>query len=189
MSGKVLSGKRIALLLLLYARGSSGELREPIEGRTRLQKMLYLLNKEHRVVRQINSLKFEAYAYGPYSADLYDDLAFLDNMHYLSTGASSEIDADELTENDVTFDYLMGGLQEELPERYETTKYALSAKGVEVVQEYKRGAESDPKFNEVVEAIEKVKTQFNRMPLHELIRYVYSRYPEDARESVIADRS
>jgi uncharacterized protein len=188
MTGKLLSGKRVALLLLLYAKGASGDLCEPIEGRTRLQKMLYLLNKEHKAVRQISSLRFEAYAYGPYTAALYDDLAFLQNMGYLDTGTSSEVSADELSGNDVTFDYLMGGLQEELPERYETVKYALSQQGREVVQSYIRGVEADPGFAGVVKAIDDIKARFNRMPLRELIRYVYSKYPEDARESVIADQ-
>jgi len=187
MSGTLLSGKRVALLLLLYARGSSGQLCEAIEGRTRLQKMLYLLNKEHKVVRQISSLKFEAYAYGPYTSELYDDLAFLQNMNYLDTGTSSDVTVDELS-GDVSYDYLMGGLQEELPERYETVSYRLSQKGRDAVQDYIEGVKSDQNFPGVMAAIEDVKTRFNRRPLRELVRYVYTKYPEDARESVIADQ-
>jgi uncharacterized protein YwgA len=185
---KLMPGRRLALLLLLNARGASGESAEPIEGRTRLQKMLYLLNKEHKAAKLISNLHFEAYAYGPYTSELYDDLAFLQNMRYLDATESGEINAEEMGANEITFDYLMGGLQQDVPERYETVKYRLSQEGLRYVSEYIRSVEKDPSYPKVMEAIENVKSRWNRAPLNELIHYVYSKYPEDARESVIADQ-
>ena len=187
-AGRALSGNRLALLLLLYGRGASGDLGEPIEGRTRLQKLMYLLNKEHRVVKSIANLKFEAYAYGPYRPELYDDLAFLKNMGYLTSRETGSLSSDEMQNNVITFDYLMGGLQEDVPEKYETERYQLSRPGFEAVEHYLTGVKEDPKLPSVLAAIQEVKTRFNRMPLRQLLRYVYTKYPEDARESVIADQ-
>jgi len=44
------------------------------------------------------------------------------------------LDASELGEADLSFEYLMSGVAEDFPERYETRKYALSDKGLQSIE-------------------------------------------------------
>lgn len=206
MSSTILTGRRLAIMLLLYAKGPTGKYGEPVEGRTRLTKMLFLLDKEYDAFRRAADLKFEAYAFGPYDPRLYDDLAFLENMGWLrgSNAATKKdlafadvidekgkddsfafLDASELDEADLSYEYLMSGVAEDMPERYETKKYALSAKGVEIVENALKAARDDVKLSQLMEAIQEVKTRYNGLNLRDLLRSVYKKYPESATDSTL----
>ena len=209
MGSPILTGRRRAIMLLLYARGASGVQNEVIEGRTRLTKMLFLLDKEHDVFRRAADLEFEPYAFGPYDPKIYDDLAFLENMGWLrgSTAATSDtlvfsdlmeekgkdsslafLDASELDEADLSFEYLMSGVAEDFPERYETRKYALSEKGRESIESEISAMRGDHEFPKLMSAIEEVKRRFNSVPLRDLLRYVYKKYPDSASDSTILEQ-
>ncbi len=206
MTSTILSGRRLAIMLLLYAKGASGKQNEPVEGRTRLTKMLFLLDKEYDAFRQAADLKFEPYAFGPYDSRIYDDLAFLENMGWLRGSAASDksdltfgdvidekvkddsfayLDASELDEADLSYEYLMGGVAETVPERYETRKYVLSEEGIKMVENALRKAQSDLKLPKLMDAIQEVKTRYNGLNLRDLLRSVYKKYPESATDSTI----
>jgi uncharacterized protein len=206
MPGSVVNDERFTLLLLLYAKGATGRLNEPVEGITRLQKLMFLLSKD-RIVAQVRKLKFEAYAFGPFRPKIYDDLAFLKNLRLLDDGTSqSNADQDASTDDlmrvahgataisvrdsteyneDVSFDFLMEGVATELPERYQTERYSLSKLGISEVENRLRRAQNDANLPKVLRTIEDVKTRFNQLPLREILRYVYKQYPESAENSVI----
>jgi uncharacterized protein YwgA len=196
-------------MLLLYAKGASGKTNELIEGRTRLTKILFLLDQEHDVFRRAAELRFEAYAFGPYDPKIYDDLAFLDNMGWIrgssvaatgtlafsdviegigSDNSTAFLDASELDEADLSFEYLMSGVAEDLPERYETRKYALSDKGLEALNTAITTYRHSPDFSKMMEAIQDVKSRYNGVPLRDLLRYVYKKYPDSASDSTILDQ-
>jgi len=210
--GGLITGRRLALMLLLYAKGASGQSNEAVEGRTRLTKMLFLLDKEHDAFRKLAKLEFEPYAFGPYDAKVYDDLAFLENMGWLrGSPLSDEVpqpdlsfqelvamqgpdenalafqERPELYEADLSFDYLMGGVSEELPERYETRKYALSPRGEDAVKPAVMAFGTNAERLKIMHEIEQVKRRYNRMPLRDLLRDVYRRYPESAADSTILE--
>lgn len=65
------------LLLLLYARGSSGQINEPIGGITRLQKELFLVQKTLQDEGIKYKYPFRPYRMGPFSRDLYRDIEWL----------------------------------------------------------------------------------------------------------------
>jgi len=206
MPGSVVNDERFTIMLLLYAKGATGRINEPVEGITRLQKLMFLLSKD-RVVAQVRKLKFEAYAFGPYRPKIYDHLAFLKNMRLLDDGTSQsnedqDASIDELMQvaqgltaipvrdsteyaQDVSFDYLMEGLATEQPERYQTERYSLSKLGIAEVENRLRRAQADPNLPKVIRTIEDVKTRFNQMPLREFLRFVYKTYPESAENSTI----
>ena len=182
MQSGVLTGRRLAIVLLLYARGPSTKRHnEVVEGRTRLTKMLFLLHKEHDVFRRVAKLDFEPYAFGPYDPQIYDDLAFLENMGWVRGSVVSEAASRggfypfrswwvnraartswrfstlRVGEADLSFEYLMSGVSEQLPERYETRKYALSEKGEQMVQNAIRSVRNDKDFPAVMNAIDESK--------------------------------
>jgi hypothetical protein len=211
VQGTLITSGRLALMLLLYAKGPLGKRNEPVEGRTRLTKLLFLLDKEHDAFKRFAKLEFTPYAFGPYDPKVYDDLAFLENMGWLqgsgTTAAESQppsfsqlvgergesetsyafLESSEVEEADLSFEYLMGGVSENVPERYETRKYSLSAEGITAVQHALNVYRSSEDLPKLTAEIEQVKKRFNDVPLRELLRYVYRKYPESATDSTILE--
>jgi len=66
------------LLLLLYAPGPSGHRCEPIRGKTRLQKEVFLTQKNLREAGIFTYYPFRPYKLGPYSNELYDDIEWME---------------------------------------------------------------------------------------------------------------
>lgn len=210
--GQLIKGRRLALMLLLSAKGATGRKNEPVEGRTRLVKLLFLLDKEYDAFRRVAKLEFEAYAFGPYDAKIYDDLAFMENMGWIRGSAMSQpesaanltfqelvhdrglaedsytfLERPELYEADLSFEYLMSGVSEEVPQRYEARKYVLSPKGEEAATSAVQAFGDNSELSKLRSEIEEVKRRFNGMPLSDLLRFVYKKYPESATDSTILE--
>ncbi len=62
------------ILLLLYAKGKEGSFCEPIRGRIKLMKELFVLGQ---TIKPSNFYEFIPYLYGPCSFELYKDLEAL----------------------------------------------------------------------------------------------------------------
>lgn len=138
-------------LVLMYSEGQ-----EAVQGRTRLQKMAFLLQQELEDI-DISTYDFEAYDYGPFSKELYDDL-------------------DELIEKE-----LIEESREEFDEDKVLYEYELTDDGEELVEEFIRKQALD----DILEQSQMLKKEFNHMDLGEVIDLVYSEYPEYAENSVL----
>lgn len=84
MEKKDLSSKDL-LLSFLYSPGIEAKINEPITGRTKLTKMMYLFEKQlysqfFEESIQIKLPDFEPYFFGPFSKQLFEDLAFLKQL-------------------------------------------------------------------------------------------------------------
>lgn len=147
--------RKILPLALMYAE--DGDI---IEGRTRLQKMVFLLEKEVEQIEEtpIDSSRYDfiPYDYGPFSKKLYDDLDYL--------SAEGLIDDFEEKMNDGQVKY----------------NYELTSDGEEFVESQLNSSESEL----IIELAEEMKTRYNNVPLSALIDYVYSEYPKYAENSV-----
>lgn len=142
-------------LALLYAGDG-----EPIEGRTRMQKLVFLMQQylDERDEYSFTSEEYEfiAYDYGPFSKELYDDLDSLSEQGHI-------VDSEE-----------------ELRDGKEKYDYEIQPTGVDVIENRKdkEGAQ------EILQLAEDLKSQYNDVLLSELIDYVYSQYPEYAENSI-----
>jgi hypothetical protein len=203
--------RRELLVLLLYVSGSKGINCEPIVGVTRLQKLLYLLKREYDVEKiSRNYFTFEPYKFGPYASQLYDDIAFLENLGFIESGgeplrAPAVADADlslpplgglgehsasraDIEEARAGYDYLMGEEQailreEDLQERI----FRLTSKGSEAALEILRQIPTGER-DALLLKLNEVKKRFGGLTLRQLLGYVYHRYPEQAVQSEIIDR-
>ena len=145
--------KRTLLPLALLAADDE----QPIEGRTRLQKLLFLAQKhlEEQGEEPENSYEFVAYDYGPFSKEIYDDVDELEHRGLI------EETPKEMDDGVIAYDF------------------KLTEKGHQFIEENSL-AES-----EVLEALEKQKQEYWDTELQELIDDVYTEYPEYAEESVL----
>lgn len=176
-------------LLLLAVAPEADEMTGGISGITRLQKLLFLLQEESHVTPSGDGFQFEAYKAGPYSAKLYDDLEFLENLGLVQSEITAEATPPEAAEIDkLSFDELMGtedGLDDSATsDSYEERRYTLTDLGVERVQTMLKNPEIAP----AVDGIRRVKSRFGKYSLNDLLHYVYTKYPEMTVESEIKDQ-
>jgi len=133
----------------------------PIEGRTRLQKMVFVIQQElieSGELREDQLYEFFAYDYGPFSKELAEDI---DRM----------IDDDLLDEDDIEYD-------DEGNVKY---LYTVEDAGKDLLRSEKDGEVAD----EVIDLARHVKRRFNEdLSLPEVINEVYEEYPEYAENSV-----
>lgn len=140
-------------LALLYAEGG-----EEIQGRTRLQKLVFLTQKEFASAedRLPGTYTYVPYDYGPFARDLYDDLDRLKDRKVI-------VEDPEMMEDDkIKYDYRLGPQADEYL--------------AEIPEE---------RFEAALELAQKIKSRWNGEELPELLDYVYSEYPEYAENSVL----
>ena len=178
-----IDNRKDLLMLLLYEEGGSNDIAEPIEGRTRLMKLVFLLDMELDLQRDLQidrPYKFEAYDYGPFSKDLLNDLDFLENMGLIksdSKGLASPMDQDE--EENLTQLISIGELEQEATSVYEQQTFSLTERGRQFVE-----SELIPGAPEKVrEGIRRIKKDYATLSLTSLLRYVYAKYPEAAKNT------
>ncbi len=178
------------VVLLLLGVGPEGELAEGIGGITRLQKFLYLLEKEAGLTPTDNGFDFAAYKAGPYSSKLYDDLEFLENLGFVETEVAAEATPAEAAEVDLlNFEDLMGdgagnGLDTLAPDAYEERRFRISEEGTKRIRNLLESGEYQP----VIDGIRKIKRKYGNYSLSDLLYYVYTKYPEMTTESEIKDK-
>jgi uncharacterized protein YwgA len=167
------------LLELLAASGVDGVDR-PIVGTTRLQKLLFLVENEQNVkVTEGDDFDFTAYKFGPVSKEIYDDLAKLENLDFISSRPVAEPSEVERDEFGLSFEGLVG--DEEAADALEEKQYRITEKG-------KKWLSNRKLPNEDVQRIRKVKGRYGSLSLSDLLHYVYSKYPKYTTESEIKER-
>lgn len=182
------------LILFLIGLDPHGELGDEVNGMTRLQKLLFLLEKEAGLRATGEGFEFEAWKAGPYSSRLYDDLEFLENLDLVSSESTaeatdaeaSEMELEEAAAEDVTFEELMGdspGKQPD-PDTYEERRFRLTPKGLQRVERMIQKGEYKP----VADGIRKIKSKYASHSLNDLLYHVYTKYPEMTVESEIKEK-
>lgn len=184
--GKIKSSKDL-LMLLLYAKGRSGEACEAIVGRTRLMKMVFLFDEEIRKKFNLEEVvpkgilpEFEAYDYGPFSAQVYDDLEFLVNMGFVDVSAfgSRELLADEAEE----YEYWQAISGDE--DRPFQEQFTLTDVGTKFVEKKLKSELTDEQW----QVLDDFKKRCTSASVTALLKYVYARYPKMITKSKIRDQ-
>jgi uncharacterized protein YwgA len=186
--GSVTSSKDL-LMLLLYAKGHRGEQCEPIVGRTRLVKMVFLFDKELRRTFNLDKVvpesvipEFEPYHYGPFSAQVYTDAEFLVEMGFVSVRDTEEVDVlpEELDE----YEHWQAGGTDQTDEPTIEEVFALTQLGGEFVSEGEAGVLSAEQWA----ALDRFKAVCTATPLRTFLRYIYTKYPDYTTRSKIREQ-
>lgn len=163
------------LLLLLSALSGCGT-KQRVAGITRLEKMMFLLQKETGFSGKLqNKFNFEPWKFGPFSKEIYADLDLLASLGLVDAEERTLPSYVEHTERE---EY--SRLIEDDEEIVEKT-FALTDRGCKVSEKL-RAFVSDKDWQE----IEGLTKRFEKVPLTRLIQYVYHRYPETTSKSVLA---
>jgi uncharacterized protein YwgA len=159
------------LMMLLAAPGVRGKEGEPVQGTTRLQKLLFLMEHEANLKATGKDFAFEPWRFGPVSKELYDDLEKLENLGLLESESVSQPSEAELDEYGLSFDDLMGEDEAQSRDSFEEKKYRLTAEGLQWVHDHDLHTET---FNK----IRKIKEKYGALSLQDLLHYVYTRFPK-----------
>lgn len=165
-----------AIVLLLGAPAGSPTLRDRIEGITRLEKLVFLLEQETELGHLLTERPdFIAHNFGPFSAKVYQAVETLEAADLITDSAALSPTEEDSWESD----QIIG---EEPATSYTTRDFELTDLGRRyyraLIDELPPGSES---------AVAEFKDQFGGLPLRHLIRYVYSRYPDLTDKSLIRD--
>ena len=191
MEKKALTGKDL-LLSFLFSPGIKASVNEPIVGRTKLTKMMFLFEKQiyskfFKDEIAISLPDFEPYYFGPFSRELFEDLAFFESIGMICTSQTNiPLSSADKAERSNVFDdsdLWSEAIFEEESEEYELA-YSLSPSGKNYVQEKVWELFSSSQK----EKLRQFKGQINKISLDALLRYVYTTYPEETKKSKIADR-
>lgn len=178
------------LLLMLYLDD-----RKPIKSAVRLTKMMFLFNKEiapllKKKGAEINEdtlPNFQAYNYGPFSKDVYEQIELFKSIGFVKVrdlNVSEEMDEvddweekpfiDELTEQSIGYENRRDG---------KFMQYELLKRGADYVQ-----SKIEPRFiQDQIEVLTDFKNRINQTPIKAILRYVYAKYPDMTKNSLIKD--
>jgi uncharacterized phage-associated protein len=159
------------LMMLLAAPGARGKEGESVQGTTRLQKLLFLMEHEAKLKpTKGGDFAFTAWKFGPVSKELYDDLEKLENLGFLESEPVSQPSKTEMDEYGLSFDDLMGEEESQSRDSFEEKKYRLTEKGLNWVREHELHTETFDK-------IRKIKEKYGALSLQDLLHYVYTKFP------------
>lgn len=184
-----INNKKDILLLLLYSPGCNGEVNEPVIGRTRLVKMIFLLWRELRPFFKKNIeltdddfYKFYAWNYGPFSKEVYDDIMFFELRGFIVSSFNDSEVLPEAAEEWKDWNNLAEvGHQTDDVLEYEERSFEISSTKVCFVANLYEHLSHDQK-----RILRMFKCKFSRTPLRAILRYVYTQYPEMTKNSRIA---
>jgi uncharacterized protein len=162
------------LIVLLLGAPGPPQAAGRIEGVTRLEKLAFLLEMERKPSWLTERAEFASDNFGPFSSKLYSAA---------DTLAAAELILDSNTLSASTEDsWEAKNIIGETADPYATRNFELTERG----QRYYQALISElPEGVEV--QLSEFKTRFAALPLRQLIRYVYERYPEYTDNSIIRD--
>lgn len=187
-----ISKRNILLLMLGIGEGEDEtDIANGINGITRLQKFLFLLENEDYIKKNDDGYQFEAYKAGPYSPTLYDDLEFLENIGLIRSEISGVATEEEAADMNFTFEELMDNVEDlkdslediKTADVYDEKRFRITEDGADKVKTILKKEEFAP----VINGIRKIKSKFGHYSLNDLLYYVYTKYPEMTTESEIKE--
>jgi hypothetical protein len=162
------------IVLLLGAPGGP-QAPGDLDGVTRLEKLVFLLEHETPVRSWVTEVAdFRSHKFGPFSAKIYRAVDILSAYELLRDSASVSNSTEDRWE-------AVNVLGDEL-DPYTTRTFQLTDRGKKyyaaLIAELPSNAES---------LLTEFKDRFASLPLRQLVRYVYERYPEFTDKSEIRD--
>jgi len=163
-----------AIVLLLGAPTKFPSLKGRLEGITRLEKLVFIMEKETEVGGYLTEEPdFQPHHFGPFSEKIYHAVETLEAAGLLRETAKLSGSPEDSWESANII-----GDDDEAP--YATRDFELTAMGRRyfdaLARELPKGA---------VDAVSNLKDQFGGVPLKQLIRYVYQRHPKFTERSKI----
>ncbi|WKZ60532.1 MAG: hypothetical protein QY309_03440 [Cyclobacteriaceae bacterium] len=185
------NNKAELMLALLYAGmdNSQNQKSQPVEGITRLEKLLFLLKMEGGFLKNVSDeddFHFYPFRMGPWTNEVYDEIDFLESLGLVTKKDDASKEA-----NPADQAYVEELISNTILTKYQKTDFGMD-KGTEVFSLTVEGKNKALNIwnrlsQEEKDNIVDLKRRFNTMNLKQFLRYVYQKYPQYATESEIKD--
>lgn len=147
-------------------------------GITRLEKLAYLIGELSKKGDVARAFEFRAYKYGPFSSKLYDAVNFLEGINLVEGSRRPNVSPFAAAEEEE----MVGAPDDALPTLGHERTFTLTEAGRKAAkalrESWKRERPDD------LAIIDDVVARVGPLPLNQLIRYVYHRYPQMAANSI-----
>lgn len=185
------NNRKDILLLLLYSPGRTADVNEPIVGRTRLVKMLFLFKVEAlqhfrrgTEINEDNFYDFHPWDFGPFTPQVYDDVDFFLLRGFVESSIAQEEPLPESVAEWERWLHSTGISSEEFDaDEFHDEAFRLAAKGVSFVEKRLYCDLSEAQKTHLRE----FKKRTVAVPLRALLRYVYENHEDFTTESRIRD--
>jgi uncharacterized protein len=165
-----------AIVLVLGAPGGN-EKPGHLAGITRLEKLIFLLERETPAREWMTEkADFRSYRFGPFSAKIYEAADTLAAAEMIKDSTRGAGDVEDRWESVTAL------IDERDVDAYTTRTFELTQRGEKY---YKALIQELPSSAEQI--LTDFKNKFGRLPLRQLVRYVYERYPQFTDQSEIRD--
>lgn len=180
--------KKDIILILLASK------KNPLVGTTKLQKLLFLAEKEKSILPDEDDFNFQPYKFGPASKELYNDLDFLVNIGYITKSDDQEtlnkLEIDNIEEyganiflsenkSDSEDEDCDGNDNNELTKENDSVVYNITPEGFNYLKN------NNFLQTEQYRRVEEVNKKYGNYSLTSLLQYVYRNYPDYTVESEI----
>lgn len=179
------------ILLLLYSPGYTDMVNEPINGRTKITKILFLFEKELAKKFKLDKLtgnedifNFTAWNFGPMSATIFKNLDFLKNIGFVESTLATSYNVTTEEINEFNHYYNDVDDNEEPITEYKSEQFCLTPKGIKFIEDkgkYRLLTDDQKKY------LKEYKTKLNKASLRDILKYVYMTYPAYTEKSIIKD--
>lgn len=164
------------IVLLLGAPTKSPALQDRVSGVTRLEKLVFLIERETSLKDLLTEdADFIPYNFGPFSKTVYRAVDLLSSYGLVDDSPSIAANDEDSWEQTWVIGF-------ETPDRYATRDFRLTEKGKRYFTILTREIPES-----YIRELSAFKEQFGSLPLRQLVRYVYQRYPKMTERSLIRD--
>ena len=184
---KKVDNRKDLMLLMLYTPGKGEDFNEPIIGRTRLVKMIFLFKEEFwqefKKGTDLSDDKFYQFIpwnYGPFSKEIYEDLTFFSLNDFIALKPSNEETLIESAEELNHFNENSGLDLDTNVTEYQDEEIKLTPSGVSFTKELYDGLSPTQRTT-----LKKFKGKLVQMQLRAILFYVYKQYPNQITNSKI----
>jgi hypothetical protein len=173
-----------AIVLLLGASTRNPRLTPGhLEGITRLEKLIFLLERETAAQSWLSEdADFRPYNFGPFSSKVYQAVDMLAAAQIIDDSGANAKTQEDSWERDNVIDAIGPESDPYVTDPYVTRDFKLTDRGWRY---YTVLLEQLP--NGAIDELEDFKTRFAALSLRQLVRYVYQRYEDFTTRCVIRD--
>ena len=191
MKKNIINNRKDILLLLLYSPGVTEQINEPIKGRTRILKMLFIFKKEvlnyfkkNTDINDDNFYEYFPWSFGPFSSQVYDDITFFLLRGFITTRYTNEEVLPEAASEEKHWQFISGIQSSNIQEGYQDfteEEFLLTHKGVQFTEKELYDHLSNSQKN----LLKNFKGKISGASLRAILRYVYKMYPDMTEKSQV----
>ena len=170
------------VLLLIFDSYERSFHKAAFNGVTRLEKLIFLLAAEAKLTDIADLFMFRAYKFGPYSKGVYEAADFLQSMDLVTVEVKPYYSYFLAEEERELLRDIDDEVDEDLTPAGQERLFSLTKNGHALATKLRSEWTKD--HPEHLRRLDEIVNRYGALPLNQIIRYVYRRFPKMAERSI-----